>query len=85
MGGDDVWLIRYDPREQDIEVKDGDNRGKTVMRRNVVREFVRLGSWRGAAVTLKIPPPSEEGLTSLVIVQGARGGRVIGALKRDET
>jgi len=25
-GGAEVWLIRYDPRTQEVEVKDGDNR-----------------------------------------------------------
>jgi hypothetical protein len=83
QGGGEVWLVRYDPRPQNIEVKDGDNRGKTVTLRNVVRELVRLGAWRGTTVTFKLPAASEEGLTSLVLVQGARGGRVLGLLKRD--
>ena len=30
-GGAEVWLVRYDPKEQTIEVKDGDNRGHTVV------------------------------------------------------
>jgi hypothetical protein len=85
MGGGEVWLVRYDTREQDVEVKDGDNRGKTVVGRNIVREFTRLGAWRGVPAIFKIPPPSGDGLTSLIIVQGARGGRILGLLKRRET
>jgi hypothetical protein len=73
----EVWLIRYDPKEKDIEIKDGDNRGKTVARFDVVREVVRLGAWRGLTATFRIPPPSEEALSSLVVVQGVRGGRII--------
>jgi hypothetical protein len=76
-GGADIWLIRYDVKPQDVEIKDGDNRGKTVTRYNVVREFLRLGAWRGLAVTLRAPPASGEGLSSVVIVQGARGGHIV--------
>jgi hypothetical protein len=74
----EVWLIRYDPKEQDVEIKDGDNRGKTVARYDVVREVTRLGVWRGLPATFKVPPSSEEGLSSLVVVQGVRGGRIVG-------
>ena len=48
-GGGEVWLIRYDPREQDVAVKSGDNRGQTIEHKNVVREVKRLGAWRGDA------------------------------------
>ena len=78
-------LVRFDPRAQNIDVKDGDNRGKTVTLRNVVHELVRLGAWRGTTVTFKLPAPTEEGLTSLIVVQGARGGRILGLLRRDPT
>ena len=80
-GGAQVWLIRYDPREQDIEVKDGDNRGKTIPHRNVVRQVALLGPWKGRPVVFRPPAPSEEGLTTLVIVQGADGGRIFGVMK----
>jgi hypothetical protein len=43
-GGGEVWLVRYDPREQDITVKSGDNKGQTIPHRNVVREIARLGA-----------------------------------------
>ena len=79
-GGGEVWLVRYDPRAQQVEVKDGDNRGQTVAERDVVREVERLGRWEGRPVALKVPAPSEEGLTTLVIVQGVDGGPIIGAL-----
>lgn len=80
-GGGDVWLIRYDPREVEVEVKKGDNRGETVMHRNVVREVVRLGGWRGRPTAYRVPQAEEEGLESVVIVQQATGGRIVGVLK----
>jgi len=79
--GGEVWLIRYDPREQDVEVKDGDNRGKTVPHKNVVRQLVRLGPWTGRPALFKLPPPTDDGLDTVVIVQGAKGGKVLGVLQ----
>ncbi|HZZ70564.1 MAG TPA: DUF1223 domain-containing protein [Phenylobacterium sp.] len=78
-GGGEVWLIRYDPREQEVAVKTGDNKGQTLPEKNVVRELARLGAWRGKPVAFHLPAASEEGLKTVVLVQGAHGGRVIGA------
>ncbi len=75
----DVWLVRYDPREQDVEVKAGDNRGATVAHRNVVQEVVRLGAWRGHKVTFTPPAPSTANLATVVIVEAPRGGPILGA------
>jgi hypothetical protein len=77
-GGAEVWLVRYDPREQDVAVKTGDNRGQTIVQKNVVREIKRLGAWRGRPVALKLPPASEDGLKTVVLVQGGSGGRILG-------
>jgi hypothetical protein len=57
-------------------VRAGDNRGETVVQRNVVRQIVRLGTWRGRPRAYRIPAGAE-GLKSAVIVQAPRGGRVI--------
>jgi hypothetical protein len=82
-GGAEVWLIRYDPREQEVEVRQGDNRGKTVPHRNVVRQVVLLGPWTGHPTIFKPPAASEDGLTTLVVVQGVNGGRILGVEKLD--
>jgi|HubBroStandDraft_5_1064220.scaffolds.fasta_scaffold48881_2 hypothetical protein len=79
-GGAEIWLIRYDPREQDVDVKDGDNRGHTVAERNVVVQLVRLGPWRGRPVLLRPPAAPADGLKSLVLVQAEDGGRILGVL-----
>lgn len=80
-GGADVWLIRYDPREQDVAIKSGDNRGKTVVQKNVVRQMAKLGVWRGHATAYRLPAPSDDGLQTVIIVQSPRGGRVIGVAR----
>jgi len=81
-GGADVWLIRYDPREQEITPKRGDNRGQTLVQRNVVRQIVRLGGWRGKPIALRMPAATEEGLSTVVVVQGAKGGKIISTLAK---
>lgn len=81
-GGADVWLIRYDPREIEVQVKGGDNRGETVVQKNVVREIRRLGPWRGRPQAYRLTPAAEDGLRTLVVVQAARGGRVLGVAQQ---
>jgi hypothetical protein len=83
-GGAGVWLIRYDPRQAATEVKDGDNRGHKVAERNVVVQLARLGAWRGRPVLLKAPPAPQDGLRSVVLVQGENGGKVLGVLGPEE-
>ena len=83
-GGGDVWLIRYDPREQDVVVKKGDNRGQTIAHKNVVREIRRLGAWRGRPTAYRLPPASEDGLATVVVVQGPHGGRILAVARQDD-
>jgi hypothetical protein len=77
-GGAEVWLVRYDPREQDVAVKSGDNKGQTLVQKNVVREVKRLGAWKGRPAAFRLPAAAEEGLKTVVLVQGAHGGRILG-------
>jgi hypothetical protein len=80
-GGADVWLVRYDPRNVEVAVRAGDNRGETVVQTNVVRQIKRLGTWRGRPHAYRIPPPPEDGLRTVVVVQAPRGGRVLAVAK----
>jgi len=81
-GGGEVWLVRYDPRAVEVPVKAGDNRGETVVQRNVVREIRRLGSWRGKPQAYRLPAAADDGLKTVVIVQAPKGGRVLGLAQR---
>jgi hypothetical protein len=74
----DVWLVRYDPAERSVKVKAGDNKGKTVVQRYVVRELTRLGLYTGGTKTYPVPKASAPGLNTVVLVQGVRGGRIRG-------
>lgn len=77
----DVWLVRYDPEPRSVKVKAGDNKGKSVTVRNAVRQIARLGSWRGDRRVFTLPASPEKGLDSVVLVQGAKGGRIVAAAK----
>ena len=78
-GGAEIWLVRYDPRPQSVLVKKGENRGKTIVARNVVRQLVRLGGWTGKAKVLHLPTADQDGLKTVILVQEAHGGPIIGA------
>ncbi|MDB5474592.1 MAG: hypothetical protein JWP49_103 [Phenylobacterium sp.] len=81
-GGAEVWLVRYDPREQDVSVKSGDNKGQTLVQKNVVREVRRLGAWKGRPAAFKLPAAAEDGLKTVILVQGAHGGRILGVAQQ---
>ena len=74
----DVWLLRYDSQPHTVKVKSGDNKGKSVTQRYVVRELTRLGGYTGGVRSYRLPKPTSEGLSTLVLVQGVRGGGIYG-------
>lgn len=76
----DVWLVRYDPRLIQVPVRAGENGGRTLPHRNVVKELVRLGAWRGAAARFPVPA-ARPGLRSVVLVQIANAGPIIAAAR----
>jgi hypothetical protein len=79
--GADVWLVRYDPRIVQVAIQRGENGGKTLPHRNVVREIVRLGAWSGSAQIYQIKPPRDGALRTAILLQGKNGGPILAALK----
>ena len=76
-----VWLVRYDPRTRDVPIRAGENGGKTLPHRDIVRQLVPLGAWSGAKVDFALPAASEPGLASAVLVQRGKGGPIIASAK----
>jgi len=80
--GADVWLARYNPRTIEVAVRRGENAGRTLQHRNVVREMILIGHWRGEAATFPLPAAGEPGLAEAALVQAAGGGPILAAAKR---
>jgi hypothetical protein len=77
----DVWLVRYEPRTLEVQVRRGENAGKTLPHRNIVRELVRLGGWGGRAERFNIPA-DDSSLGAAILVQTANAGPILAAAKR---
>ena len=77
----DVWLVRYDPAIVQVPVKRGENTGKTLPHRNVVREMTRLGAYNGQALTYRLPVGADPRLKTAILVQAGPGGPILAAAK----
>lgn len=75
-----VWLVDYDPRTRSVAPAAGENRGRSLPHRNVVRALRSLGRWRGSAVRLPLPPANPRWRRA-VIVQAADGGTIVAAAR----
>jgi hypothetical protein len=80
-GGADVWLARYVPHTVDVTITRGENAGHTLPYKDVVREMVLLGKWRGEAASFPVPG-GDAGLAEAAIVQGAGCGPIVAAARR---
>ncbi len=76
-----VLVVRYDPRPLAVPIRAGENGGRTLIHRNVVRSLERIGTWRGQAVTIAAAPSSDPHLRSAVLVQAGKGGAIIAAAR----
>lgn len=77
----DVWLVRFDPHTLEVAVRRGENSGKTLPHKNIVRELIRLGSWRGQAEHFDLPPAADPGLSRAILVQTVDAGPILAAAK----
>lgn len=77
----DVWLVRYEPRAIEVSVKAGENGGKTLPHRNIVRELVNIGRWSGGKGSFAVPAPTRPNLATAVFIQTGAGGPIIAAAR----
>lgn len=73
----DVLLVRFLDRVT-TEVKKGENHGKVLVSRHVVRDMQTLGAWRGAETAFDLPGDTN-GMRCAVIVQAPDHGPILGA------
>ncbi len=75
-GSGTLWLVRYDPRTIAVPIGAGENGGRTIPHRNIVRQLVALGRWNGPSARFNLPS-APSGLRTAVILQSGTGGPII--------
>jgi hypothetical protein len=79
----DVILAAFDGKHETL-VTAGENRGKTLVNVNVVRNFTRVAQWAGEPVTVTIPLSRMTGDGGCaVLLQRAGGGPIVAAASAD--
>jgi hypothetical protein len=78
-GNATIWLIRFDPRVQNIAIKAGENGGRTLPHRNIVRQLIKLGSWSGSPKSYALPKPGNGALRTVILVQSGSTGPILSA------
>ena len=75
-----LWLVRYDPRTIPVAVRAGENGGRTIPHRNIVRQLIPLGQWHGRPLRMALPPASPR-LSAALLLQAGSGGPIIASRK----
>ena len=57
-----------------MPIKRGENGGRTLPHKNVVKELVKLGAWSGQARAFTLPSASAATLKTAILVQAGPGG-----------
>lgn len=78
-GSANIWLVSYDPRIQNVAIRSGENGGRILPHKNIVRSLVKLGVWSGASIRVKRPMADQKGLKNVVLVQRQGAGPIIAA------
>jgi hypothetical protein len=76
-----VYLVRYDPKIVQVPIRSGENGGRTLPHRNIVREFARLGAYTGGTREFALPRAREAGLKTAILVQSGKAGPVLAAAR----
>jgi hypothetical protein len=79
VGPANVWLVRYDPRSQNVAIRSGENTGRTLPHKNIVRGLVKLGEWSGATASFKMPAAPTNQLKTVILLQRNGAGPIIAA------
>ncbi len=74
-----VWLVRYDPRVQNVAIKSGENTGRNLPHKNIVRQIVKLGDWSGVAANYAMPSSPSTAYKTVVMTQRPGGGAIYSA------
>jgi hypothetical protein len=75
-----VWLVDYDPRTIAVPIRAGENGGRTLGHRNIVKQMTAIGAWTGSSVTFTLPR-GQPGLARAILIQSGVGGPIVAARK----
>ncbi len=75
-----VWLVDDDSRYSAIPIRAGENDGRTLADRNIVRRLTALGTWARTRATFSLPKMQTEPARG-ILVQSGVGGPVLAARK----
>ena len=75
-----VWLALVAPRVE-VQIKQGENRGRTIAYHNVVRELSAVGMWSGKPTRIELPTGAvmDASGRGVVLLQADNGGRILAA------
>jgi hypothetical protein len=74
-----VWLVRYDPHLVQVPIARGENGGRTLPHKDVVKQLVELGEWSGINSHYPVPPSPNAGWESAVLVERHANNEIIAA------
>lgn len=82
-GAGSIWVLPI-ARARKVAIQRGENRGRDVAYANVVRGMMRVGDWRGEAMSLDLPAslvqlPDADTYVVLIHSDHGKVGRIIGA------
>jgi hypothetical protein len=75
----EVLLIRYDPRTVQVPIRRGENGGRTLPHKDVVKALARLGTWSGRRATYALPSAGPGDLKTAILIQAGPGGPILAA------
>jgi len=76
-----VWLVGYDPRTQQVPIRAGENGGRTLPHRNIVRTWQLLATWNGSEASFALRPLPNAAWRHAILVQDGPGGAILAARK----
>jgi hypothetical protein len=74
-----VWLALYTPAVN-VDIRRGENYGRTITYTNVVRQLLAAGHWNGEAASFRVKRPGAEHDSCAAFLQADESSAIIGAV-----
>ncbi len=71
-----VLVVRYDPKNLDVPISAGENTGRTLPHRHIVKGLEKVADWSGRALTVTVSH-APAGLETAILLQSGRGGPIV--------